>query len=90
MPESSSGPLLGLVIGLFVAVLLAVTNPTPEAHRKALASEYDHERPVAGAIGLGAVSAAPPEYHSFVLGSYTTEGQDEITSIGLLGVVFTM
>ena len=87
MPESSSSsPILGIIIVLLVAILLAVTNPSAEIHRKAIAREYGREHPVAGAVGLGAVSATAPIYHSFVLGSYTTRG-DEITSIGALGFV---
>jgi hypothetical protein len=84
--NASRSPLLGLSVFLLLAVLLAVTNPSPEAHRRAIAREIGRERPVAGAVGLGVVGAALPEYHSLVLGSYTTEG-DEVRSIGLLGMV---
>jgi hypothetical protein len=84
--SSSSSPILSIIVVLLVAILLAVTNPSAETHRKAIASEYKRERPVAGAVGLGAIGAAVSTYHSFVLGSYTTEG-DEITSIGALGFV---
>jgi hypothetical protein len=90
MSESTgSSPLLGLLVVLVVAVLLAVTNPSADTHRKAIADEYKAERPLAGAVGLGTLSAQLPEYHSAVLGSYTTEG-DDITSIGLLGMVFVV
>jgi hypothetical protein len=87
MSESSSaGPVVSIIIVLLVAILLSVTNPSKEAHREAIGREYGREHPVAGAVGLGAISAEAPTYHSFVLGSYTTVG-DSITSIGALGMV---
>ena len=45
---------------------------------------------IAGAaVGLGTLSAQLPEMHAFVLGSYTTEG-DEVVSIGMLGMVWVL
>lgn len=90
MSESASrSPLLALLVVLGIAILLAVTNPPEETHRDALAGEFARERPLAGAVGLGALSAQLPEYHSAVFGSYTTSG-DEIKSIGALGVVWVV
>ena len=82
-------PLLGLLVVLGIAILLVVTNPSAESHRKAIAADFAAERPLAGAVGLGTLTAQLPEYHSAVLGSYTTAG-DEITSIGLLGMVWVV
>jgi hypothetical protein len=82
-------PLLILVVVLVAAVLLAVTNPSAEQHRKAIAAEFALERPLAGAIGLGAVAAYFSDIHSFVFGSYTTNG-DEVVSIGVLGMVWVV
>jgi hypothetical protein len=84
---SNSNPGTVLVVLLLLAILLAVTNPSEEAHREAMAGTYRQEHPVAGAVGVGALSAAAPEYVSFVLGSYTHLG-DEVTSIGVAGMVF--
>jgi hypothetical protein len=64
-----SSPLLGLLVVLAVAILLAVTNPSAEAHRKEIAAEFKAERPLAGAVGLGAITSQLPEYHSADLGS---------------------
>ena len=90
MSESTgSSPLLSLLVVLAIAILLAVTNPSAETHRKKIASDFVAERPLAGAVGLGAISAQLPGYHSAVLGSYTTSGY-EITSIGLLGMVWVV
>jgi hypothetical protein len=87
--STGNSPLLAILVVLGIAVLLAVTNPSVETHRKAIADEYKAERPLAGAIGLGTLTAQLPEYHSAVLGSYTTAG-DDVTSIGLLGMVWVV
>ena len=90
MPESnSSSGLLVFVAIVAVAILLAVTNPSAESHRDALARDFAQERPLAGAVGLGAVSAQLPDYQSFVLGSYTTDDSG-VTSIGALGMVWVV
>ena len=90
MSESGGqNPLLALVVLLVAAVLLAVTNPSAEQHRESIAAEFAEQRPLAGAVGLGAVSAYFTDMHSFVLGSYTMKG-DELVSIGLLGMVWVV
>ena len=90
MPESQNGNrLLGFIAIVAVAILLAVTNPSADSHRDALARDFAQERPLAGAVGLGAVSAKLPTYQSFVLGSYTTDGGG-VTSIGALGMVWVV
>jgi len=52
-------------------------------------AESGGRSPLAGAVGLGAVSAQLTETHSFVLGSYTTEG-GRLVSIGFLGMVWVL
>ncbi len=84
--SSSTAPLVSIIIVLLIAILLAVTNPSAQVHRQAIAREFGQERPLAGAVWLGAISAEAPTYHSFVLGSYTSVG-DAVTSIGALGMV---
>jgi len=86
MSESSvSNPILWLLVALAVTILLAVTNPSADT----MADEYKAKSPLAGAVGLGTLTAQLPEYHSAVLGSYTTAGE-ETTSIGLLGMVWVV
>jgi hypothetical protein len=80
---------LGILVVLGIAILLAVTNPSVEAHRDAIARDFAQGRPLAGAVGLGALSAQLPEYQSAVFGSYTTAG-DAIRSIGVLGMVWVV
>ena len=87
MPASS--PVLGVIVTLLVVIILVLTNPTEEAHRHALSQEYSQERPIAGAIGLGAVSASVVDYRSILIGSYTFENE-ELTSVGFLGMVWSI
>ena len=90
MSESESrSPLLGILVVLGIAILLAVTNPSVEVHRDAIARDIAQRSPVAGAVGLGALGARLPIYHSAVLGSYTTSG-DDVTSIGALGMAWVV
>lgn len=84
---SASSPVLGVIVTLLVVILLVLTNPTEQAHRHAISQEYGHERPLAGAVGLGAVSASIVEYRSILIGSYTFENET-LTSIGALGMVW--
>ena len=81
--------LLRLLFVLAIAILLAVTNPSAESHREAIAADFRAERPLADAVGLGVLTSQLPEYHSAVLGSHTTAG-DDLTSIGLLGMVWVV
>jgi hypothetical protein len=85
--SAGSSPILYLLVVLAIAILLAVTNPSAESHREAIAADFSSQHPVAGAVGLGAMGAQLPDYHSVVLGSYTTSG-NELVSIGLLGMVW--
>ena len=87
--SAGSSTLLAILVLLVLAVLLAVTNPSVDTHRRAIADEYKAQRPLAGAVGLGTLTAQLPEYHSAVVASYTSAG-DEITSIGVLGMVFVV
>jgi hypothetical protein len=87
--SNGSSSLLVLLVFLAIAILLAVTNPSADSHRKAIAAEFEAKRPLAGAVGLGAIGAQLPEYHSAVLGSYTTAG-DEVASVGVLGMVWVV
>jgi len=79
----------GILVGLGIAILLAVTNPSEQAHREAMAREFAQARPLAGAVGLGALGAQLPVYHSAVFGSYLTS-DGEIRSIGVVGMVWVI
>jgi hypothetical protein len=87
--SGGSNPILSVLVVLAIAILLAVTNPTAEAHRKTIAANFQATRPLAGAVGLGAIGAHLPEYHSAILGSYTMSG-NELVSVGLLGMVWVL
>jgi hypothetical protein len=44
-------------------------------------------RPLAGALGLGFLKSHFPEYHSWLIASYTTH-EGRITSVGAAGFVW--
>jgi len=86
---NTTNRLLGIILVLVVAILLLVTNPGAEAHRTALAREFNQRSPLAGAVGVGLLTSQLPDYHSIGVMSFTTEGE-RTTSIGVLGMVFVL
>lgn len=68
---------------LLLAVLL---NPSAERHRARIKAAVAERSPLAGAVGLGALTAFTSTYHSLGVASYTTAG-DRTLSYGALGVV---
>jgi hypothetical protein len=74
--------LTAVVLG--AAVLL---NPSPERHRQRIKEAVAQRSPLAGALGIGALTAFTSTYHSFGIASYT-EGGDRVLSYGFLGMVF--
>lgn len=76
-----------------IAVLAAVVglafllNPSAERHRASIKEAVADRSPVAGVLGVGALTAFASRYHSLGVASYTTAG-DRTLSYGVLGVVF--
>lgn len=76
-----------------VAVAVALTaaafllNPSPERHRTSIREAVSERSPLAGALGLGALTAFTSNYHSLGIVSYTTVN-DHVISIGTFGMVF--
>jgi len=87
--QGGTQTLAAIIILLLVVILLAVTNPSAKTHRSTIQAEFSQQRPVAGAVGLGVVDAQLAEYHSLVLASYTTTG-DQTRSVGALGMVWVL
>jgi hypothetical protein len=76
--------------GVAAAVVLALgfaLNPSPQKHRSEIESVTGQRSPIAGALGLGALTAFASNYHSLGVASYTTVGE-RIVSIGAFGMVF--
>lgn len=77
---------------LFIAaaatlVAAVVLNPTPEQHRARIKEAIAERSPLAGFLGVGALTAFASTYHPLGLASYTTVN-DHTVSIGVLGMVF--
>jgi len=72
--------LAGLVVVAFV------TNPSPERHRAKVRQAIAERSPIAGALGVGALTAFVSTYHPLGLASYTTV-DDRVVSVGAFGYV---
>jgi heme O synthase-like polyprenyltransferase len=79
-------PLL-LLLGAVLVALAFVFNPSAEKHRTAIKEATAERSPVAGAFGLGALTAYASTYHTVGVFSYTT-ANDRALSVGALGIVY--
>lgn len=71
-----------------VAVVVALlSNPSAERHRAQIEKATAERSQLAGALGIGALTAFVSNYHSLGVASYTTVS-DRTKSIGFLGMVF--
>lgn len=68
------------------AALAVLTNPSPQDHRTRIKEGTAERSPIAGALGVGALSAFASEYHSIGVASYTVVGEETVT-VGAFGVV---
>lgn len=76
----------------FAIVLLVLTaavalNPSATQHRARLKASIADRSPVAGVLGLGALTAFASTYHPLGVASYTTVG-DQVASVGAFGIVY--
>ena len=69
-----------------LAVLAAVFNPSADSHRQRIKESVRERSPVAGALGVGALSAFVSTYHPLGVASYTTVN-DRVATVGAFGVV---
>ncbi len=73
-----------------LALLLAfafILNPSAEKHRAAIKEATAERSPIAGALGIGALTAFASTYQSWGVLSYTT-ANDRVLSVGALGIVY--
>ena len=83
-------PVFKYVIPTAVVVAAAfVLNPSPERHRARIKEAVAQRSPLAGALGVGALTAFASSYHSLGIASYTTI-QGRTVSVGAFGLVFVM
>lgn len=70
---------------VFVAAI--ALNPSADKHREKIRQATAERSPIAGALGLGALTAFVSTYHSWGVASYTT-ANDQVLSVGAFGMVF--
>lgn len=80
---------MSAAVGAGVVVMAVALNPTPERHREKIRTAVAERSPLAGALGVGALTAFVSTYHSFGVASYTTV-KDRTVSVGLMGMVFVL
>lgn len=74
---------------LLAVVLAWLLNPSAERHRTSIRAAVAERSPIAGALGLGALSAFASNYRSLGVASYTRV-QDKLLSVGAFGVVVVL
>ena len=75
------------VIGVLSVLVLALAlNPSAEQHRTQIKATIAERSPIAGALGIGSLTAFTSTYHSLGVASYTT-ANDKTISVGAFGVV---
>ena len=80
--------LLKILVAVAIVLVVAVAlNPSPERHRAKIKQAVAERSPLAGVLGVGALTAFTSTYHSMGVASYTKAG-DRVLSCGFLGMVF--
>ena len=81
--------LISAALAAAVTAAAFVLNPTAEQHRNRIKQAIAERSPLAGALGLGALTAFTSHYHPLGIASYTTVN-DRTVSIGPFGMVFVL
>ncbi len=77
------------LIAAAVTAAAFVSNPSPEQHRAKIREAVAERSPLAGLLGIGALTAFTSTYHPLGVASYTTVG-DRTVSVGAFGMVFVL
>lgn len=88
-PSNITDRMSKLRAAAFLALLVVVaflTNPSPERHRAKVRQAVAERSPLAGALGIGALTAFVSTYHPLGVASYTTV-DDRVVSVGAFGYV---
>lgn len=83
----SRSSLVAVIVALAIVVLAFILNPSPEKHRVKIKEAIAERSPIAGVLGVGALTAFVSNYHSLGVASYTSVDNRTI-SIGAFGMVF--
>lgn len=81
--------LISAVTAAAVTAAAFLLNPSPEQHRSRIKEAIAERSPLAGALGIGVLTAFTSTYHPLGVASYTT-ANDRIVSIGAFGMVFVL
>lgn len=77
------------IVAAAVTAAAFLLNPSPEQHRDKIKEAIAERSPLAGALGIGALTAFTSTYHPLGIASYTTINERTV-SIGALGMVFVL
>ena len=80
---------LSAVGGGALVALAFLTNPSPDQHRTTIKAAISERSPLAGALGLGALTAFTSNYHALGVASHTT-ANGRTLSIGAFGMVWVL
>ncbi len=81
--------LVSAIVVLGIVALAFALNPSPEQHRAKIRQAIAERSPVAGALGLGSLTAFVSTYHPLGVASFTTVN-DRTVSVGAFGMVFVI
>lgn len=81
--------IVSAVVAAAVTAAAFLLNPSPEQHRTKIREVIAERSPVAGAFGLGVLTAFTSTYHPLGVASYTTVN-DRTVSVGAFGMVFVL
>ncbi|HEX5638926.1 MAG TPA: hypothetical protein VFX81_03920 [Burkholderiaceae bacterium] len=85
----SKAPIVSAVVAAAVTAAAFLLNPSPEQHRTRIRESVAERSPLAGALGMGALTAFASTYHSLGVASYTTVNE-RVASVGALGLVHVL
>lgn len=81
--------LISAVVASAVTAAAFLLNPSPEQHRDQIRKSVADRSPIAGALGLGVLTAFTSTYHPLGVASYTTVNE-RVVSVGAFGMVFVL
>ncbi|MCI1190343.1 hypothetical protein MOJ79_00625 [Calidifontimicrobium sp. SYSU G02091] len=86
MPKAAT---VSAIVAAAVTAAAFALNPSAERHRAEIRAVVAERSPLAGALGLGALTAFTSTYHSLGVASYTTV-DDRTVSVGAFGIVYVL
>lgn len=85
----ASSAVVSAVLAAGLTAAAFVLNPSPDQHRAKIKQAITERSPLAGALGIGALTAFTSTYHPLGVASYTTVNERTV-SVGAFGFVFVL